>query len=361
MPWHILTRLRIRDTRRDLFRLRWNACSIWAGVKSTAARLAAAALFLLIGSLAVQAQPAVRVHRVGFISPLPGTPEPPTLRAFRQGLRELGYVEGQNVILETRFAEGRQDRLPGLVAELLRLKVDVLAVGSEVGALAAKSATTTVPIVFAGVSDPLAPGIVTSLAHPGGNITGVTFGIGGVGFGGKWVELLKEAAPGVSHVAVLSNSADPQSAPLVREIGAAADKLKLKFDVLDAGNVASLERAFATIGGSRADAIIVTNTPFFAANRAKLVQFAASRRLPAMYFFKLFADAGGLMSYGGSLEETYRRAAAYVDKILKGAKPGDLPVEQPTKFELVVNLKAAKSIGLTIPPSLLLRADQVIE
>jgi putative ABC transport system substrate-binding protein len=318
-------------------------------------------LALLAAPLVGEAQPTVRVYRVGFISPIAGSPEPPTLRAFRQALRELGYVEGKNIIIETRFAEGRQERLPGLVAELLRLKLDVLAVGAEVGALAAKSATTTVPIVFAGVSDPLTPGIVTSLAHPGGNITGVTFGIGGVGFGGKWVELLKEAVPGVSHVAVLSNSADPQSAPLVREIRAAAGTFKLKLEVFDAGNDTSLDRALATIGGSGADGMIVTNTPFFAANRTKLVRFAASKRLPTMYFFKLFADAGGLMSYGGSLEESYRRAAVYVDSILKGAKPGDLPVEQPTKFELVINLKTAKALGLTIPPSVLARADEVIE
>jgi putative ABC transport system substrate-binding protein len=309
----------------------------------------------------VEAQPPVRLYRVGFISPLPGSPEPPTLHAFRQEMRELGYVEGRTIILETRFAEGHQERFPDLVADLLRLQGDVLVVGSEVGVLAAQKATTTVPIVFAGVSDPVTPGIVTSLARPGGNITGVTFGIGGVGFGSKWVELLKEAVPGLTQVTVLANAADPQSAPLVRDIQAAARELHMTLDVLDAGNETNLERAFAAIGASGAQGIIVTNTPFFAANRAKLVQFAASKRLPAMYFFKLFVDAGGLMSYGGSLEESYRRAATYVDKILKGAKPADLPVEQPTKFELAINLQAAKRIGLTIPPTLLFQADEVIK
>jgi putative ABC transport system substrate-binding protein len=325
--------------------------------KSMVVRLAAAVL-LLGGSVAAQAQQAARVYRIGFVSPIsPG----PTLDAFRQRLREIGYVEGKNVIFETRFAEGRSERLPELVAEVIRLKVDVLLVGSTVGALAAKKATTTIPIVFAGLIDPVAPGIVASFARPGGNITGVTFGIGGSGFAGKWVELLKEAAPNVSHATVLSNSASPLTALLVKEIRAAARTLNVKLDVLEAGNTTELDRGFAAIGASGAQAIIVPNDPFFIANRAKLVRFAASKRLPAVYFSKLFADAGGLMAYGASLEDSYRRAAIYVDKILKGAKPADLPIEQPTTFELVINLRTARALGLTIPQSLLLRADQVIE
>jgi putative ABC transport system substrate-binding protein len=307
--------------------------------------------------LAVEAQPAARVYRIGFVSPIsPG----PTIDAFRQGLKEVGYVEGKNVIVEARFAEGRSERLPVLIAELIRLKVDVLVVGSTGGALAAKKATTTVPIVFTGLIDPVAAGIVASLARPGGNITGVTFGIGGSGFAGKWLELLKEAIPSVSHVAVLSNSASPFTALLVEEIRGAGRTLKVKLDVIDAGNATDLDRAFAAIGASGAQAIIVVNDPLFVASRAKLVEFAASKRLPTMYFIRLFADAGGLMAYGGSLEDSYRRAATYVDKILKGAKPADLPVEQPTKFELVINLKTAKALGLTISPSLLARADEVI-
>jgi len=312
----------------------------------------------------VQAQQAARVYRIGLVTPLSAVPEPTTVHAFRQGLRELGYVEGKNVIIDARSAEGRPERFPELVAEVIRLKVDVLVVGSTVGALAAKKATTTVPIVFAGIIDPVAPGIVASLARPGGNITGATFGIGGSGFAGKWVELLKDAVPSVSQAAVLWNSANPASAPLVREIQSAARILKVKLDVLDAGDLTKLDRALAAIGASGASgaqAIIVTNDPFFVANRAKLVQFAASKRLPAMYFTKLFADAGGLMAYGGSLEDSWRRAAVYVDKILKGAKPADLPVEQPTTFELVINLKTARVLGLAIPQSLLLRADQVLE
>jgi len=316
------------------------------------------AVGLLTAPLAAEGQQTARLYRVGFVSPISLGP---TFHAFRDGLRELGYVEGKTVIVEARFAEGRSERLPELVADLIRLNVDVLVVGSTVGTLAAKKATTTVPIVFAGLIDPVAPGIVANLARPGGNITGVTFGIGGSGFAGKWMELLKEAVPNISHVAVLSNSASPLTALLVKEIRFAARTLNAKLDVLDAGNAADLDSAFAAIGASGAQAIIVLNDPFFVANRAKLVQFSASKRLPAVYFIKLFADAGGLMAYGGSLEDSYRRAATYVDKILKGAKPAELPIEQPTKFELVINLKTAKALGLTIPQSLLQRADQVIE
>jgi len=320
-----------------------------------------ATLGALAAPLAAQAQPAAGVHRIGFVSATSPSPSNPQFDAFHQGLRELGYVEGKNVIVEARFAEGRLERLPALVAELIGLKVDVLLAGSPAGAVAAKKASTTVPIVFAGVGDPVASGIVASLARPGGNITGVAVGTGGPAFGGKWLELLKEALPGVSRVAVLANRSNPSNSPYLKGVEAAAQTLKVKLDVHDAGNATELDRALAAIGASGAQAIIVTTDPFLFSNRATLVQFAASKRLPAMYFFKLFADAGGLMSYGASLEESYRRAATYVDKILKGAKPADLPIEQPTRFELVINLKTAKALGITIPQSVLLRADQVIE
>ena len=328
-------------------------------VKSRVTRLAtAAAVLLLAGSVAAQAQQAARVYRIGYFSP---TSPSPLFDAFRPALRELGYVEGRNVIIEERYAEGNLDRLPELVAELIRLKVDVLVTGSTVSALAAKRATTTVPIVFATVFDPVATGIVASLARPGGNITGMAMGVGGSGFGGKWVELLKSAIPNVSHVAVLWNSANPASAPIVREVRAAARTLNVTLDLLDAGNPTNLDRAFVAIGAGGVQGIIVTNDPFFNTNRARLAQFAASKRIPAVHFSKLFVDAGGLMAYGASFEDNWRRAAPYVDKILKGAKPADLPIEQPTKFELVINLKAARALGLTIPQSLLLRADHVIE
>lgn len=323
------------------------------------ARLAATA-FLLAGSVAVQAQQA-KVHRIGFVSATSQNPSNPQFEAFRQGLRELGYIEGKNVIIDARFAEGRLDRLPVLVAELIGLKVDVLLAGSPTGAVAAKKASTTVPIVFAGVGDPVASGIVASLARPGGNVTGVAVGAGGSAFGEKWLELLKEASPGVSHVAVLANRSNPSNTPTLKGVEAAAKALHVKLDVLDAGTATELDRALAAIGASGAQGIIVTSDPFLADRRVTLVQFAASKRLPAIYFFKLFADAGGLMSYGASLEESYRRAATYVDRIVKGAKPADLPVEQPTRFELVINMRTAKVLGMTIPRSLLLRADHVIE
>jgi putative ABC transport system substrate-binding protein len=293
--------------------------------------------------------------------PISANPEPPQVRAFRHALRELGYVEGRNVIVETRFAEGRGERLPELFAELLRSRVDVLVTGSVAGALAEKKATTTVPVVFAGVLDAFAAGIVTNLARRGGNITGATFGVGGAGIAGKWVELLKEAVPGISRVAVLFNSADRQSADLLREPHAAARTLQVRLDQFDAGDDAALQKALAAIGASGAQGVIVANAPFFATNRVTLVQSIARMRLPAMYFFNLFPDAGGLMSYGGNVEDSYRRAAAHVDKILKGANPGDLPIDQATRFELVVNMRAASALGLALPPSLLLRADRVIE
>ncbi len=330
-------------------------------MKPTVTGLVVLAVLFPAGLPPTQAQPTVKVYRVGVISPLPSSPEPPTVGALRQGLRELGYVDGKNVILETKFAEGHSERFPQLVTEMIRLKVDVLVVGSTVGALAAKRATTTVPVVFAGLIDPVAAGVVTSLAHPGGNITGVTFGIGGTGFGAKWLDLLKEAAPDVSHVAVLWNSANPGGEPLVREIRAAAGTLRVRVEVLDAGDPMRLDTALAAIGRSGARGIIVTADPFFIVSRTRLVQFAATKRLVAVYFSKDFVDAGGLMSYGSTIAESYRRAATHVGKILKGTKPADLPIDQPTKFELVINLQTARALGRTVPQTLLVQADHVIE
>jgi putative tryptophan/tyrosine transport system substrate-binding protein len=314
---------------------------------------------ILATPLAAEAQ-ATRLYRIGVVSPTSpflGNP----VDAFRNALAEIGYVERRNVVIEVRYAEGRQERLPGLVAELIRLKVDVLVAASTISALAAKRATTTVPIVFVGLIDPVASGLVASLARPGGNITGVTFGIGGAGFAGKWVELLKEAVPGLSHIAALWNSENPASGPPVPEMQAAARTLSLRLDVLDAANPTKLDQAFTTIGASGAQGVIVTPDPFFNVSRTQLLQFVARRRLAAIYYIRDFVEAGGLMSYGASLSDSFRRAATYVDRILQGAKPADLPVEQPSKFELLINLKTAKALGLTIPPSLLLRADQVID
>ena len=307
--------------------------------------------------LAAEAQRVEKVHRIGIVSPhVPGTRND----AFVQGLRELGYVEGRNVHFEMRFAEGRPERLPGLVEELVRLKVDVLVVGATIGARAAKNATTSIPIVFAGSSDPVAGNIVNNLARPEGNITGTSLALSD-GFAGKWLELLMQAAPGVSHVASLWASTNPAAARFPRDLQAAAKSLGATLDMHHAANPSELDQALAAISSSGARGLIVTPSPFAAANHRKLVEFAASRRLPAMYFDEGFVDGGGLISYGPSFIDCYRRAAAYVDKILKGAKPGDLPVEQPTKFTLAINRKTADALGLKIPQSMLIRADRVIE
>jgi putative tryptophan/tyrosine transport system substrate-binding protein len=315
-------------------------------------------VLILAGPLTANAQPGPQSYRVAFLAL---ASEPPSVAAFTDGLRELGYVEGKNLYLSIRSADGRPERLPQLARELIALKPDVLMVASTASTLAAKRATTSIPIVFVSVIDPVGAGIVPSLARPGGNISGVTGWIGGAGFAGKWVELLKEAVPHVSHVVALSNSANPQSRPQVQDVQAAARALKMKLDVVDAGNAAGLDKALAAIAASGARGMVVTGDPFFAVTRARITEFAASKRLPAVYYNKRFAESGGLMAYGARTEDSYRRAAAYVDKILRGAKPADLPVEQPTTFELVLNLKTANALGLTIPQTLLVRANDIIQ
>jgi putative ABC transport system substrate-binding protein len=310
---------------------------------------------VLAAPLAAGAQQARKVYRIGVVaSTTHFTP------AFQQGLRELGYVEGQNVIVEQRSTQGRSDRFPELVAEVIRLNVDVLVVSGIFGVRAAQKATTSIPIVFLGVGDPVGSGIVASLAHPGGNITGTSIALG-EGFAGKWVQLLKEAAPNVSHVAVLWNSANPTAKMYAKEVEVAAQAVRVTFDLVDVRNPRELDGALAAIAASRARGLIVTGDPLFFSNRAKLLQFASTRQLPAIYFFRDFVDDGGLMAYGPSLADSFRRAATYVDKILRGARPADLPVEQPTKFELIINVRTAKTLGLTIPSSVLARADEVIE
>jgi putative tryptophan/tyrosine transport system substrate-binding protein len=320
-------------------------------------RLLAAAIMFVAGSIGAEAQPASKAYRVGFVTTgSPGT----SIGPFREGLKEAGYVEGRNLVIEARFASGRQELLPELVADVIRQRVDVLVVVSTNTALAAKRATSTIPIVFASVFDPVASGIVPSLARPGGNVTGSAMAVGG-DFAGKWVELLKEAVPGMTRAAVLWNSANQSSVQSAESIQAAARALKVQVDLYDAGNAPNLDKALSAIAASRAAGIIIAPDPYFNANRTRIVRFAASRRLPAVYFFRSFAEAGGLMAYGASNADSIRAAARYVDKILKGAKPADLPVDQPTRFELVINLKTAKALGLKIPRSLLVRADQVIE
>jgi putative ABC transport system substrate-binding protein len=317
---------------------------------------AALALALLAAPLAAEAQPPGRVPRIGLLRA--GSPPDPYVEVFRQGLRELGYVESQSIGIDVRYARGDPDQLVALAAELVRLKVDVLVTSGLPAIVAAKHATTALPIVFAAASgDPVADGIVISLARPGGNITGLT--VGPPELEGKRLELLKQAFPGLSRVAALVN---PASVPLkLRMVETAARKLGVVLQVLEVREPGEFEGAFAAMRKGRADALIVLSDALFTNQRTRIVGLAAKSRLPAVYDVRQFPESGGLMSYGPSISDLYRRAAIYVDKILKGAKPADLPIEQPTKFELVINLKTARALGLTIPQSLLLRADEVIQ
>jgi putative tryptophan/tyrosine transport system substrate-binding protein len=317
---------------------------------------------LLAAPLTAEAQQAAKVARIGLLTTNLSTG--PHLRdAFRQGLRDLGYVEGRNVVIEYRDAEGKFERLPALAAELVALKVDVIFVGGGTrAALAAMQATKTIPIVFAGVPDPVAIGLVTSLARPGGNVTGLSsFATELVG---KCLEQLTQAVPGVSRVAVLwQPGAAPERADkdYLTSADVAGRALGVRLQVVEARGPADFDRAFSDMTRARAGALTVLGSAMFSIERRRLVDLAAKHRLPAVYPWREFVDAGALMSYGANIADMHRRAATYVDKILKGAKPADLPVEQPTKFELVINLKTAKALGLTIPPSLLGRADEVIQ
>jgi putative ABC transport system substrate-binding protein len=315
---------------------------------------------LLALCVTAEAQQAKKVYRIGFISPSSSATAAPNLEAFRQGLRGQGYVEGENIAIEFRWAEGSAERLPHLVAELIQLKIDVMVVGGATGALAAKKARTTTPVVFAAVTDPLGYGLIESLARPGGNITGVALALG-EGFSGKWVELLKEAVPKVGRVVVLRNPTHPLAEVFLREMQAAGRALGVRLAFLEAQDPSQLGSVLSRIEKERAGALIVTPSPFFTSQRTLIVDFVARRHLPSMFFAQEFVDAGGLMSYGPSFPDSYRRAAIYVAKILKGTKPADLPVEQPTKFEFIINLKTAKQIGLTIAPNVLARADKVIK
>jgi putative tryptophan/tyrosine transport system substrate-binding protein len=319
----------------------------------------AVTVLLVAGSAGLNAQQTHKIYRVGLISPSTSMTSP--LEAFSQGLKEAGYIEGKHVVFETRFANGRNERLPDLIAELLSLKIDVLLAAGTPGALAAKKATVTVPIVFGGVVDPVGSGIVNSLSRPGSNITGVTVGVGGEGFTSKSLQLLREATPSLSAVAVLFNPNRPTNAQFKTEVLAAGRVLNMKLEMLEVANADSLERAFAAIDRIGVHGIFVAPDPFLTDSSRKIAQFATSKRLPTMHFSRRLADAGGLMSYGANLEDSFRRAAKHVDQILKGAKPADLPVEQPTRFELVINLKSARAMELKVPQSMVLRADHLIE
>jgi putative ABC transport system substrate-binding protein len=320
--------------------------------------LALGAMFLGV-SFPAQAQQPKKVPRIGFLGGASASFYAARTNAFRQGLNELGYTEGKNIDIEYRYAEGKFDRLPDLAAELVGLKLDVIVAAPTPSVLAAKKASATTPIVFASVVDPVASGLVASLARPGGNITGLT--ILGPELSGKRLELLKEVLPKVTRVAALWNSANPAQELIWKEMQAAAQELRLQLQSLEVRSANDFDIAFKAALRERAQALIPSGEPLINTQLKRIVEFAAKNRLPAMYAGPEVVDAGGLMSYAPNYTDQYRRAAVYVDKILKGAKPADLPVEQPTKFEFVINLKTAKQIGLTIPPNVLARADRVIK
>jgi putative ABC transport system substrate-binding protein len=309
-------------------------------------------------SAAQDAKPG-KTARIGRLSPNSAEADMPGLEAFRKGLRDLGWVEGRDFAIEARFAEGKPERLPELAAQLVRNRVDVILAGSTPGALAAKQATSTIPIVMVTTGDPVEGGIVASLAHPGGNVTGVT-ALGEV-LSVKRLQLLKEAVPGVTRVAVLANPVSPYTRSFLRARESAGRELGVQLQVVEAQDPTTLEQAFAAVASQRAGALMVLTDVMFINNRRRIVELAAKSRLPAIYPEREFVGVGGLMFYGASLVDMYSRAAVYADRILNGRKPAELPVEQPTKLELVINLKTAKTLGLAIPPSVLARADQVVQ
>lgn len=300
-----------------------------------------------------------KAARVGRLSSTSAETDKASMAAFRSRMRELGWVEGRNFTLVTRSAEGRAARLPELAAELVRERVDVILAGSSPGVLAAKRATGAIPIVMVTTGDPVADGIVKSLARPDGNVSGVT--ALGQALNTKRLELIKEAVPGATRVAVLIDPASLYTASLLEERERAARALALEVRLFEAREPESLEAAFASMRAERVDALMVQTNPLFITHRKRIVDLAGRNRVAAVYGEREFVDAGGLMFYGASLGDMYREAAVYVDKILKGAKPADLPIEQPAKLELVINLKAAKALGITIPPSVLARADRIVE
>jgi putative ABC transport system substrate-binding protein len=313
---------------------------------------------LLAAPFAVEAQQAGKVYTIGYLT-LGRSFSAASRNAFQQGLRERGWMEGQNFLLTIRTAQFNSERLPELVAELVQLKVDIIIVDTAEAAVVAKRGTDAIPIVAVTPADAVAIGLVDTLARPGGNVTG--FSYLGTELIGKQMELLKEAVPNLSRIGILSNPANPTHPPRLREADATAKALAVRTERIVARTPTELDRAFTDMTRTRVGGVLVVSDPMFSDERVRVAQLASKSGIPAMYAFRAHVAAGGLMSYGPDLVDLHRRAAGYVDKILKGANPANLPVEQPTKFELVINLKTAKALGLTIPPSLLLRADQVIE
>jgi putative ABC transport system substrate-binding protein len=322
--------------------------------------LGALASGLLAAPLAAEAQQTAKIARIGWLGDRPAAG--PRLEGFFKGLRDHDYVEGRNLMIEYRYAEGKPERYPALAAELVALKVDVIVSANTLGTLAAKQATKTIPIVFVGAADPVQSGLVTSLARPGGNATGLS--ALSPELVGKCLELLAQAVPGVSRVAVLwqpGAQGERTDKDMLKGADVATRALGMRLQFVEARGPTEFDRAFSDMTRARADALTVLVSPMFFGERRRLVDLAAKTRLPTVFPWREYVDAGGLMAYGADLADLFRRAATYVDKILKGAKPGDLPIEQPTKYELIINLKTAKALGLTIPQSLLQRADQVIE
>ncbi len=326
---------------------------------TTVQALVVLALALLAAPLPAEAQQAAKVYRIGILPPGPISPRMHLWDAFRQGLRDLGYVEGQNIALIIRSPEEGPDRLPALAAELVGLKVDVIVTAGDSGAQAAKEATMAIPIVIALTADPVDGGLIASLARPGANITGLS--LISPELAGKRLELLREVVPWVSRVGVLLQPASQAIALQMKQAELAARSLGVELQGLEVRSPNDFERAFQAAIRARAGALLTLDSVLFYTHRTRIVDLAAKSRLPVMYGIREFVESGGLISYGAKFTDMYRRAATYVDKILNGAKPADLPVEQPTRFELVINLKTAKVLGLTIPQSVLIRADQVIE
>jgi putative ABC transport system substrate-binding protein len=321
--------------------------------------LLALCCILLAPCPATEAQQPTKIPRIGYLSTVSPAANVTRIEALRQGLRELGYVDGKNIVIEWRYAEGKVDRLPSLAAELVRLKVDVIITAASPPTRAAKELTRTIPIVMAFDDDPVGSGFVASLARPGGNVTGLSSLA--LEIGGKQLELLKEIIPRLSRVAILGTSTVPHYANLVKEIALVANSVEVKVQEVDVLNVSDIEKAFGAASKADAGAVLVMGSPILNSHRTQIVVLAAKSRLPATYSRPEYVHDGGLLYYGTSFPDLFHRAATYVDKILKGAKPADLPIEQPTKFELIINMKAAKQIGLTIPPNVLARADRVIK
>ena len=316
-------------------------------------------LGILLGSLAAQAQQTGNVYRIGFLGNSTAALEANLVGPFREGLRELGYVEGRNVVIEYRWAEGKYDRFPALIGELLALKVAVIVTAGTPATLAVKKATTSVPLVMSAVGDPVGSGIVPSLSHPGGNITGLT--AISTEMDAKRLQLLREVVPSVSYIALLWNSSSPLQVLAEKQVQAAAQVLRMRVLSLGVKTEEEIKSALAVMARERPDALLVLADRLLLHHRALIMDFATRHRLPGVHAYRELVEAGGLMSYGPSYADMHRRAAYFVDRILKGAKAGDLPVERPAKFDLVINMKAAKALGLTIPQSVLLRATDVIQ